>query len=164
MNLRVAVTAFAASAALLVIVAWRAIRLDVVRPLEAAAPAQADVSPAETPRERYSLTRILASLDKDPFHPARRRPARRLQVAGGSDVVPMVAERGLAVQVIGTAVAADGSGFAMCAWGGAPPRIVRIGERVGDWTLRSVTPGAAEFTSISGATTVVRIAKPGGGS
>jgi hypothetical protein len=163
-NLRVAATAFVGSAALVVVTAWRAIRLDDVRPLEAAAPVAADAAPAETPGDGYSLTRILAALDKDPFHPARRRPAHRLQVPGGNDVVPIVAERGLMVQVIGTAVAADGSGFAMCAWGGAPPRIVRIGERVGDWTLRSVTPGAAEFTSPTGATTVVRIAKVGEGS
>jgi hypothetical protein len=163
-SLRIAFTVFAATVLLVVITGWRAIRIEDVQPLASAAPVSSDAAASQTQREGYSLTRVLAALDKDPFHPQRRRPARRLQAPVDGNFVPAVAQQGLMVQVIGTAVAADGSGFAMCAWGGAPPRIVRIGERIGEWTLRAVTPGAAEFTSATGATTVVRIAKAGGSS
>jgi hypothetical protein len=148
--------------AVLLVAAWRALRLDEVKPLPAAV-AVTDATPSPDEREGYSLVRVMEAVNNDPFHPLRRRPARRLQPAG-VQVVEGVADRGLSVQVIGTAVSANGGGFAMCAWGGAPPRIVRIGERVGDWTLRAVTPGAAQFTSSAGATVVVRIAKAGEGS
>jgi hypothetical protein len=153
---------FAGALALLLVSAWSAVHLDEVEGLRASVTAP-DTAPTSTEREGYSLARVMEAVNNDPFHPLRRRPAHRLQPVGGQ-VVEAVAERGLSVQVIGTAVSANGGGFAMCAWGGAPPRIVRIGERVGDWTLRAVTPGAAQFTSSTGATVVVRIAKAGEGS
>ncbi len=162
MSVRVAGWLLAGAIALLLVAAWRAVRIDEVESLPAPVTAPgATPSPGEG--EGYSLARVMEAVNNDPFHPLRRRPARRLQPTGGQ-VVEAVADRGLSVQVIGTAVSANGGGFAMCAWGGAPPRVVRIGERVGDWTLRAVTPGAAQFTSSTGTTAVVRIAKAGEGT
>jgi len=165
-NVRVAGTAFAAALSVLLISAWQALRIEPVRPFQAADGGLGDTTSSASEREGYSLARIMEAVDNDPFHPLRRRPAHRFHSAGSEvkGVLPALADRGLGIQVIGTAVSAGGGGFAMCAWGGAPPRIVRIGERVGDWTLRAVTPGAAQFVSATGASTVVRIAKPGEGS
>lgn len=157
MSVRLAGTALAAALALVLVTAWHALRRVDVQPLAGATSASSDSAGPQSSQEPYSLTRVLTALDKDPFHPQRRRPARRLQSAGGN----VAANSTLAVLVIGTAVSADGRGFAMCAWGGAPPRIVRVGERIGDWTLRAVSQGAAEFTSSTGVNAVVRIAKPG---
>jgi len=112
----------------------------------------------ESRRDAYPLPRVLAAIDKDPFRPDRHRPASRFRLPGGEAPAMLAAEP--RVQVIGTAVAPDG-GFAMCSWAGAAARIVRVGERIGDWTLSRVTPGAAEFTGAQGATIVVRIAKAG---
>ena len=162
MSVRMAGLLLVGAMAVLLVAAWRAVRLDAVRPLPVPVVAP-DGTPSPAAREGSSIARVMEAVNNDPFHPLRRRPARRLRPAGGQ-VVEAVADRGLSVQVIGTAVSADGGGFAMCAWGGAPPRIVRIGERVGDWTLRAVTPGAAQFTSSTGATVIVRIAKAGEGS
>lgn len=157
--MRLAGTALAAALALVLFTAWHALRRVDVQPLSGATSASSDSAGPQSSYEPYSLTRVLTALDKDPFHPQRRRPARRLQSAGGN--VAANSQQTLAILVIGTAVSADGRGFAMCAWGGAPPRIVRVGERIGDWTLRAVSPGAAEFTSPTGVNAVVRIAKPG---
>lgn len=162
MSVRLAGWFCAGAVLLLLVVTWRAVRLDSVQAVRAPAAAP-DSAPTTAERSAYSLARIMDAVNNDPFHPLRRRPAHRLQPAGGI-VVAAVADHGLNVQVIGTAVGANGGGFAMCAWGGEPPRVVRIGERVGDWTLRSVTPGAAQFTSPTGASVVVRIAKAGEGS
>ena len=164
MNPRLAGSVLAASVTLLLMTAWRAARVPDVQPLSLpmASPPQADSSVSRG--EAYSLTRVMAAVNKDPFHPLRRRPARRLLAPSQSATEGVAAaDPAVGVQVIGTAVSANGSGgFAMCAWGGAPPRIVRVGERVGDWTLHAVTPGAAQFVSPTGATVVVRIAKAGG--
>jgi len=113
----------------------------------------------------YSLERLLAAVAKDLFHPERRRPGARFQLP--ADLAAAAAHRQEAqatqqsLRVIGTAVAPDGGGFAMCAWAGGSPRIVRVGERVGDWVLKRVSPGAAEFTTAAGQAVVVRIPKAG---
>jgi len=166
MSVRVAGAALAGAILVLLVAAWRAVRVESVSPLPVPATGGADTTVPSTEREGYSLARIMEAVNNDPFHPLRRRPARRLQAVGtgATQVIPAVAERGLSIQVIGTAVSAGGGGFAMCAWGGAPPRIVRVGERLGDWTLRTVTPGAAQFVSSTGASVMVRVAKPGEGS
>jgi len=167
MRIRVALAAFAAATALLAAVLWRALRLDDVR--AAAAPVSApgageteDRSSGD--RERYTAERVLDAVAKDPFHPHRRRPAHRFRLP--SDVAVAVPSPGASpgVRVVGTAVVPGGGGFAMCAWAGGTPRIVRVGERVGEWTLSRVTPGAAEFTAATGTTVIVRIAKAGGGT
>jgi len=163
-SVRVAGWLLAGAIAVLLVAAWRAVRIDEVEPPPLPAPVNPPAAaPSPGEGEGYSIARVMEAVNNDPFHPLRRRPARRLQPAG-NQVVEAVADGGLSVQVIGTAVSANGGGFAMCAWGGAAPRIVRIGERVGDWTLRAVTPGAAQFRSSTGTTVVVRIAKAGEGS
>jgi hypothetical protein len=141
---------------------WQALRLGDERGPEAA-PAE-DPALRDTPRAPgYSLERVLAAVAKDPFHPERRRPGARFRLPGdrafGVHRQPAASPAG--VRVIGTAAAPDGAGFAMCALMGGTPRIVRVGERVGDWTLKRVTPGAAEFATAGGGTIVVRIAKGG---
>lgn len=163
MKVRIAFATLGASATLLGWTLWRAWHVDAV--LATAAPptagsaigAGAPLVPAPPP---YSVERVLAAVDKDPFHPERRRPGVRFHLP--NDVATAIVSHAVAdVRVIGTAVAAGGGGFAMCSWAGGQPRIVRLGERVGDWTLSKVTPGAAEFRAPTGTTVVVRIAKAG---
>jgi hypothetical protein len=112
----------------------------------------------------YGLDRLMIALEKDPFHPERRRPARRFQLP--QDQATLAARRleeqttAVSLRLIGTAVRGDGGGFAMCAWQGGSARIVRIGDHVGTWTLTKVTPGAAEFAT-PGGSVVVHVAKAG---
>jgi hypothetical protein len=109
--------------------------------------------------DSYDFARVLGAVAKDPFHPERRRPGQRFQLPNDvADVRPAAAT--VQVELIGTAVT-PGGGFAMCATSGGPPRIVRVGERLGDWTLNRVTQGAAEFAKPDGAIVVLRIAKAG---
>jgi len=159
--IRAARSAFIVAAALLGWSVWMAWRVD-----EIAAPPALTTTTAPndetTVAERYDLRRVLAAVDKDLFHPARRRPGRRFGVPASGAVAAASAQSSSAVRVIGTAVSQDGAGgFAMCALGAGTPRIVRLGERLGDWTLSKVTPGAAEFATANGTTVVVRIAKVG---
>ena len=109
--------------------------------------------------DSYDLARVLGAVNKDPFHPERRRPGQRFQLPSDVAANPSPA-RAATVQLIGTAVT-PGGGFAMCATSDGPPRIVRVGERLGDWTLNRVTQGEAEFAKPDGAIVVLRIAKAG---
>lgn len=154
--IRGALMTFAAAVALLAWTSWRAIRVDA--PTVATADSPAGGSPDTVQRRLFPVQRLIAAVDKDPFHPERRRPAQRFQLPSAAPPVPRVADAN--VRVVGTAVSPDG-GFAMCSWAGGAPRIVRVGDRLGDWTLSKVMPGAAEFTGAAGSTIVVRIAKAG---
>jgi hypothetical protein len=112
-------------------------------------------------RGSQALTRVLVAVEKDPFQVARHRPAQRFRAAADLANVPAPArDTTPSVELVGTAVSADG-GFAVCAVRGAPPRIVRVGQRVGDWTLSRVTKGAAEFATPNGGSVVIHIAKAG---
>lgn len=143
---------------------WRATHFTIATPT-GAPPGDPTPLSIPAPVSGYSLRRVLAAIGKDPFHPERRRPGQRFQLP--ADAAAAVA-RGqesrtteASLHLIGTAVASEGGGFAMCAWQGGSPRIVRVGERVGDWTLRKVTPGAAEFATPAGTTVVVHVPKAG---
>jgi hypothetical protein len=163
-RVRIGLAAACLGGALLVGVLREALRVDDVDgeggstslPGMAAAP---ETSPG------YALNRVLAAVDKDPFHPERRRPGMRFQLPVDLAAASMLREASQATEaslrLVGTAVGAEGGGFAMCAWQGGNPRIVRIGERVGDWTLQRVWPGAAEFVTPAGGTITVRVPKAG---
>jgi hypothetical protein len=145
------------------VLAWSAVqawRIDDVpnRMLEGRA---AGVTDAADSRDAYDLARLLVAVEKDPFQVDRRRPGQRFRAATDLANAPTPArDTTPSVELVGTAVSADG-GFAVCAVSGAPPRIVRVGQRVGDWTLSRVTKGAAEFATPNGGSVVIRIAKAG---
>jgi hypothetical protein len=108
--------------------------------------------------------RVLAAVNKDPFHAERRRPAVRFRLPGESapsDSLTPATGAGNLFQLIGTAVLPEGRGFAMCQWGTESPKLVRVGERVGDLTLKNVARGRATFVDATGRTREVRVPKAG---
>ena len=135
------------------------------------APAPSFVRRDSIPRDELpsppspSTDRVTTALGKDPFNSERRRPGARFRMPG-TELVTRRAARplGARLRMIGTSARPDGTGFVMCAWEGGAPRILRLGERVGDWTLTKVLPGAAEFTTSSGPPVVVHVPKTGAGT
>ena len=162
MPMRLALLACVGCAAVLGGVLWRALQLD---PIDAPSrgTGEAEWVDDAAPSAAYPLERVLAAVAKDPFHPERRRPGARFQLPADLAAARRQETQGASasVRVIGTAVAPDGGGFAMCAWAGGSPRIVRVGEHAGEWVLKRVTQGAAEFTTPAGQSVVVRIPKAG---
>ncbi len=160
--LRVAVGGFAVA---LTTAAWslcRAVRLD---PLPTALPAGNDGTLAALRRPSDVPAEVLAAaIDEDPFHPERRRPATRFRFPGealsagdsahGVSMAPSFI-------LIGTAVLPEGRGFAMCQWAGDAPKLVRIGEHIGDLTLHSVAQGKAVFFTAAGKRLEVQVPKAG---
>ncbi len=155
-----AVVLAAGSAALVARSLARAIALE---PLPRARPEPVKEDSARAvPPARVASEPTMAAVDRDPFRPDRRRPPERFRLPGErasrSDTAA-AAFPGGAVVLIGTAVIGDG-GFVMCQRGADSPKLVRVGERIGDLTLRSVRRGHALFRTGNGAAVELRVAPP----
>jgi hypothetical protein len=157
---QLAAAALGVSALLLAWTLWNASRIEGISDRAFTDSSGVATRAGATPHDSYTFARVLGAVDKDPFHPERRRPRQRFQLPSDVAAFAQPAAATAEVELIGTAVTPDG-GFAMCATGSGPPRIVRVGERLGDWTLNRVTQGAAEFAKADGAIVVLRIAKAG---
>ena len=142
-----------------------ALRLEVPGPrvtptlTPATAAAQARARAESTP-----AALIARAIRVDPFRPERvPAPTRYGSNAGPTmpaDSVVIPAQRPL-LRLLGTVIDAEGTGgtFAMCQLGDLPARAVRVGERVGEYRLRAVRQGAAEFVGPDGVVTL-RVATP----
>jgi hypothetical protein len=144
--------------------AWIFQRAVAIDPLPPALASQSGSSVAvPEPSAGTTPAQLAAALSKDPFHLERRKPRERFRLPGES--LPAAAASpettGSSFQLIGTAVMPEGRGFAMCQWGADPPKLVRIGERVGTLTLKTLAQGRAVFVDAGGRTMEVRVPKAG---
>ena len=104
-------------------------------------------------------------VDHDPFHPERRRPAVpfRLpaeQAAIAAQPAPVVTPAAT-LRLLGTVVTPGQDAFVVCQLGNDAPKVVRVGGKIGDLTLRKIEPGRAVFHSPNGEAVDVRVAKAG---
>ncbi len=153
---RVAAAALVLSAAF---AGWSVLRALEVEDLPTSADATAlgDVLVAE--RQRPPRVNIAAAVDADPFNPARQRPTE-VYMLPGELVVPAPVSRNEQLRVLGTVVNTAGSGFAMCQLGSSPPTIVKVGEKIGPYTLKRVVRGSATFAGPAG-DVVIAAPQPG---
>lgn len=127
-------------------------------------PAESISTPTLGERRAAEPANVLRVVAADPFHPQRTAPASRY-VLPETDAVADVSSPGSLrsgeVQLLGTAVSGEGGGFIMCQIGGATPEVVRVGEVIGDLTLRSIARGEAEFTREDGSTVTLAVPSAG---
>jgi len=152
-------------AATLAASAYSIVRLvqPIAFPAAAAEPADSwRARPTAAPRSEPVRAELNSAHTADPFRPERRPAPVPFRMPGealsGND-----ADQPAPVQsivLIGTAVS-DGGGFAMCQIGSEPARLVRLGERLAGYTLRSVGQGRATFRTETGQTIEVRVARAG---
>jgi hypothetical protein len=127
-------------------------------------PARPDLVPVPAPGPGTSAALLTAAVGHDPFHPERRKPALRFRLPGEglpTDSAATAPAPGGPFLLVGTAVMSQGGGFAMCQWGSEPPKLVRVGERIGTMTLKGVARGQATFVDATGRTVEVRVPKAG---
>jgi len=139
----------------------RALVLDPLPAIPATMPFRSMLA-AES-RSPLATARLARAVGKDPFHPERRRPTLRFRFPGeGSAASATVdAPSSGSLKLIGTAIMPEGKGFAMCQVGAEPPKLVRIGERVGQLTLKGIEPGRAVFLTAAGKRYEVQVPKAG---
>jgi hypothetical protein len=63
--------------------------------------------------------------------------------------------------VLGTAVATDGRHFATVQLGDARPTLVHVGDKIGEWVVRSIERGKIVLVNAGGTRADVTVPKPG---
>jgi hypothetical protein len=140
------------------LVAWQALHLE---PLPAVTPSRANEDTSftllaqATPRD---ATTSVVELASDPFSPDRRLRASVEEDLERPDTTPPAAA--VAVRLLGTVVR-DTTGFAICQLAADVPRVVHLGERLGELTLITLEQGRAVFRAANGTRLELSLAKPG---
>lgn len=167
-RLRVPVAMLIGSVTLLTIAIARAADIEGVPGARTSSPSTPQ-PPFESPQAE-SAAFVFAALDRDPFHPQRRRPSERFRLAAATATAsvgqgaPLTrnAPDQLDLVLVGTVVASDGPGFVMAYSGAEPPRVVRVGQRIGDHELLRVGRGRAVLRAPSGREIELRVPNSGG--
>jgi hypothetical protein len=105
---------------------------------------------------------IWDAVELDPFR-KERAPAPvsyRLQSTNGDTATAVKPEIPVVV-LLGTVTLSDGSGFALCQSGDESPRIVRLGQSIGGFTLLSVGQAKAIFAAADGQKSTMLVSKGG---
>lgn len=139
---------------------YRALRIE---PLDAPGAEARDRVATILPRiGRDTTAQADDTLPDDPFDPDRGGVVTQAgEVAPAASVAAPVAAPEQVVALVGTVVRPDGGGIAVCQVGNQPPRVLRVGERIGGLTLLEVGQGRAAFRNQTGATVSLRLATPG---
>jgi hypothetical protein len=126
------------------------------RTIGASATPPARIRPADTTSDDL----IGDALDHDPFSSTRKRPASRY----GASAQVIALQPPAAVEtphLVGTVVDAGGGSFVLCQLGTGTPHVVRIGQKLGTYQLRSISQGAAIFVTGDGQRLELRVPKTG---
>jgi hypothetical protein len=153
--------ALAALAVAVVVTAWTLVHAFRAPPLPGTPPTT--VASLETMNR--GLVRppadIQAAAENDLFSSDRSAPSVPYRMPGesGPDDKPTVeAQRPI---VLGTAVATDGRHFATVQLGDAHPTLVHVGDKIGEWVVRSIERGKIVLVSSNGTRVDVTVPKPG---
>jgi hypothetical protein len=134
----------------------RAIRLDAV----GTAPATVSVVPGalDLPPAAPAIN-VAAAVAADLFSIDRIAPEQRYRMPGeetaGTDAEPA------RPVVLGTAIAADGSSFATCQLESSRLQMVRVGDHLGDYTVKSISRDRVVFLTRAGTSLEILVPKQG---
>jgi hypothetical protein len=148
--------ALAAAALVSAAASWNALRIDPLPSIEPSPPGAMpalDGLLAATQRDSTAS----ASLESDPFSADRTLPD---DADAGAVAEPVAVVPAAEVRLLGTVVRGS-SPFALCQLPSDAPRIVHVGERIGDLTLVSLDQGRATFHARTGAQVELTLFKPG---
>jgi type IV pilus biogenesis protein PilP len=97
----------------------------------------------------------------DVFQPDRSALPSRYRMPGESAPDATPAAEAPRPAVLGTVLSTDGSNFATCQLPGGRPTLVRVGDRLGDYTVTSIGRDVVTFKTAGGATIEVTTKRPG---
>ena len=145
----------------LALAAWTASRIWQVSEVPAAAPGGALSTEALAAPARPEAVDVQTAVSLDLFNPDREAPAARYRLpsdpaAVASDVPPPARP-----VVLGTAIATDGSSFATCQLESSRLLMVRVGDKVGSYTVQSIERGRVVFLTPTGERLEILALRPG---
>ena len=104
---------------------------------------------------------IQAAVESDLFSPDRAAPSAPYRMPGERDRNEAPAVEPMRPQVLGTAVATDGRSFATLQLGDGSPVLVRVGDKIGEWTVKAIGRGKVTLVTVGGARADLSVPKPG---
>jgi hypothetical protein len=153
--------ALAALTIAVVILVWTVVRATRPAPLPRVTPMAIAQLDAGAYRAARPFVDINAAVDNDVFSPDRTPPSGSYRLpgeAGPDDKAVVEVQRPM---VLGTAVATDGRNFATVELGDSGPKLVRVGDRIGDWFVRAIERGKVAFVTSSGVRADLGVATTG---
>jgi len=146
-GMRMALLALAVAGVLCIVTLVRATRIEPVTPAPATVSIVAGAldAPAAVPAVNVDV-----AFGADLFAPERKPPASRYRMPG--EAAPKSVEEPPKPIVLGTALAADGTSFATCQYQSARLLMVRVGDKVGDYVVKSIERGRVVFATPAGKT------------
>jgi hypothetical protein len=147
-GMRAAIAGLAVAVALCVWSTAHALRVNAV----AAAPATVSIVPGalDAPNAPGAVD-VAAAISVDLFSPDRTAPAAHYRMPGEA-APPSAAPEPPKPTVLGTATAADGTSFATCQFQSARLLMVRVGDKVGDYLVKTIERGRVVFATPAGKT------------
>src|SRR5438045_530582 len=133
--MRAALAALAISAALLLWTLVRALRANPLPPAVVAQVASADAMKRGNARP---IANVEGAVENDLFAADRSAPATPYRMPGEADPNAKARVEPMKPFVLGTAVATDGHHFATLQLGDAAPKLVRVGDKIGEWVVKSI--------------------------
>ena len=167
-SLTVATLGLGGATALAAWTLWRAVTVGQVDGLpvrpSAGPTGESSTRPPVRPSARPATPPALrqAAVQANPFRPERAPPTVAFRMPTDPEATPSLALQDRpGLVLIGTAVMPGNRGFALCQVGGEAPKLVRLGEQVGGYTLKTVAQGSATFLAANGTTLDVAVPKAG---
>lgn len=142
--------AIAALALSVMVVLWTLVHAIRIEPVPEAPAPQFSVGGALASPTTAPRTNVAAAVDADPFAPDRNAPESRYRAP--SEERDESAPKPAAVEpvVLGTAASDATHGFATVQLADGPAAIVRVGDKIGEYTVKSIERGHVVFTTSSG--------------
>jgi hypothetical protein len=124
-----------------------ALRPDPLPPVTSMAVASID---AITHRAMRPTVDLDAAVENDVFSPDRTPPSGSYRLPGETGPNDKPVFESQKPTVLGTAVANDGQSFATVQLGDSGPKLVHVGDKMGDWLVRAIERGKVTFVSTTG--------------
>jgi hypothetical protein len=156
--MRIAVVVFGASAIVFFWTLVRALRAEPV--LNAAPTSLVSLDAVKRPPNR-TISDIQVAVENDLFSPDRSAPETPYRMPGESDPNDKTRVEAQKPIVLGTAVASDGHSFATLQMGMDSPKLVRVGDKIGEWTVRSIARGKVVLEGSAGSRAELGVLTPG---
>ena len=144
-----------------VVLAWTIVRAVRAEPLPVVSAAMATGLETIGRRTLGRPADVQAAVENDLFASDRSAPASPYRMPGESDGSGGAPPEPLKPLVLGTAVATDGRSFATLQLGDASPTLVHVGDKIGEWTVKSIQRGKVVLVSTSGTRTDLTVPNPG---
>ena len=95
------------------------------------------------------------------FQPDRTAMPYRYRMPGEPPPNDVGAPEPIKPVVLGTVLATDGSHFATCQLPGGRPTVVRVGDKLGEYTVLAIDRDKVAFKNAAGKTVEITVTRPG---